>query len=220
MLYCKNCKVSIRTNHDRCPLCQGVLIGEKNKEDVFPLIKKAKYASKQIVRWFNFFCVMLTVICLVINRIWTPDSRWSWFVIAGIVCVWLFLAVGIYKRKNLMKNAMWQLVLLSLGAVIWDYATGFHGWSVDYVIPIASMGTMLAVIMIAILRKSSSHEYMIYFLMSGAYGIIPLILILTDVVRNTPISIICVGCSVIFLAALIIFQGRIVKEELYRKFHI
>ena len=44
MKYCEKCKVKIRTSHEKCPLCQGVIQGEKEgTEEIFPEIKEKNY---------------------------------------------------------------------------------------------------------------------------------------------------------------------------------
>ena len=41
--------------------------------------------------------------------------------------MWLALAVGFFKRYNLLKNAMWQLIIVTVGCIIWDWLTRWHG---------------------------------------------------------------------------------------------
>ena len=68
---------------------------------------------------------------------------------AGVFCTWLLVMVGYRKRKNPLKNGMWQLVIVSVGAVLWDVFTGWKGWSVDYVFPLASIVNTLSMVIIA-----------------------------------------------------------------------
>ncbi len=38
--------------------------------------------------------------------------------------MWLAFATGYLKRYNLLKNAMWQLLIVSIGSILWDIFTG------------------------------------------------------------------------------------------------
>ena len=49
--------------------------------------------------------------------------------------MWLTMAVGYVKRFNLLKNAAWQLLIMSGICVLWDLGTGWRGWSVNIGIP-------------------------------------------------------------------------------------
>ena len=59
--------------------------------------------------------------------------------------MWLALAVGFFKRYNLLKNAMWQLIIVTVGCIIWDWLTRWHGWSIDFVLPGVSGLIMISV---------------------------------------------------------------------------
>lgn len=47
----------------------------------------------------------------------------------------LRLRLDFFKRYNLLKNAMWQLIIVTVGCIIWDWLTRWHGWSIDFVLP-------------------------------------------------------------------------------------
>lgn len=55
----------------------------------------------------------------------------------GTLTAWILTTVGYKKRRNLLKNALWQLILISAGLIIWDFATGWRGWSLDIALPAA-----------------------------------------------------------------------------------
>ncbi len=221
MLYCEKCKVQVRTNHKYCPLCQSPLIGEVGEEaNLFPEVEEKPYASQTMIRIFNFLCITVVIISFMINWLIAPEERWAIWITAGVVCVWIFLAVGLYKRKNLMKNAMWQLCLITIGTIIWDAVIGWGGWSIDYVIPIAGLITMGTMIIIAMVCHLTSPEYMIYFLMNCLHGILSLILLITSTISVRMPSVLYVGCCALLLSALLIFQGRAVYSELQKKLHL
>ena len=86
---------------------------------------------------FSFTCTAAVVICWMLNYLLTFGRWWAGYVTAGVFCTWLLIMVGYRKRKNPLKNGMWQLIIVTAGSLLWDVFTGWQGWSVDYVIPLA-----------------------------------------------------------------------------------
>ena len=135
-------------------------------------------------------------------------------------CAWLLIRVGYQKRKNPLKNSMWQLIFIMIGAILWDYATGWIGWSVDFAIPLAVLMNGATMQILARAYKMEVSEYLFYLMQSGAAGIVPAILWLTGTVRITWPSVICVGLSVLYLIGLFFFRGKDFMREMQKKFRV
>ena len=126
MLFCNKCNVSIRTNHTHCPLCQGELTGTSDEKDpIFPEIPETSYPGMPFFRWFSFACVVVAIAAVSLNFMISTAYWWSLFVVGGMLCMWVALAVGIVKRHNLLKNAIWQLIVISAAVLLWDVWTGW-----------------------------------------------------------------------------------------------
>ncbi|MFQ9509884.1 MAG: DUF6320 domain-containing protein [Lachnospiraceae bacterium] len=221
MLYCSKCKVKIRTSHKTCPLCQGGVSGFSDEKDhLFPEIKERKHSNLYYFELFTFLCIAISVISIILDILITPQAWWSFYLSGGVFCVWILVAVGIMKRRNLMKNAMWQMVLLSIVAIVWDVTNGWNRWSIDYFLPFAIIITLIAMIVITIINQLTSPEYMIYFIMAACTGLIPIILLLTNRLTVTYPTIICVGCCVLLITALLIFQRKSFVNEMIKKLHL
>jgi hypothetical protein len=92
---------------------------------------------------------------------------------------------------------------------------------VDFMLPAVCMSVSLSLLIIAKIQGQSAREYMIYFVMSGAYGIIfPLILLLSGVTKFRILSIVCIVVCSLILLALLIFRWREFQEEMQKKFHV
>lgn len=187
----------------------------------YPAAKDDQYRGFQFYRSFSFVCLALAVLCGMLNYILTPDRHWSFLAVGGIASMWIALSIGYRKRHNLLKNAIWMLVIVTLGSIVWDVATGWRGWSVNFVLPGVSIMVQISMLIISKLQKHSAKEYMIYYFMASAYGLIlPFILLATGVVSVSFVSALCIGISFLFMAALPIFKGKEFKEEMHKKFHI
>lgn len=196
-------------------------IHSKVEEPDYPEERLASAAAVKFFEWFSFVCIAFAVIAAVVNITLTPGKYWAFIVSGGILSMWTALAIGFVKRYNLLKNAMWQLILITVGCLIWDLGTGWHKWSIDFVFPGISVIIMISMLMITKLQRLAANEYMIYFVMAAGYGfVIPLVLLLTGVLGVTFPSVICVGFSFLFFMAQVIFKRRELGEELNKKFHI
>ena len=190
------------------------------KEPDYPKPEKPVYQEQQFFKWFSFLCIVAVAIGVMANAILTPDLNWSLIMAGGGFSIWLTLAIGIYKRRNLLKNAMWQLLLITVGSIIWDISTGWHGWSVDYVFPGITLLTNIFMIIITRVQRLEVKEYMIYYIMISLVGLIPVLLLLMNVLTVTYPSVIMGGISFLFLITLIIFKRKAFMMELYKKMHI
>lgn len=116
---------------------------------------------------------------------------------------------------------MWQLFIGTIISLIWDALTGWHGWSVDFVLPIMSVGVLAAMFVIAKVQKSSVREYLIYELMAAGYGLaLPVILLLCKVVKRPTASMFGALVCFLFLVGVILFKGREFKEEMQKNLHV
>ena len=135
--------------------------------------------------------------------------------------MWIASSIGFFKRHNLLKNAMWQLFIGTIICFIWDAQTGWHSWSVDFVLPIMSVSTLAAMFVTAKVQKSPVREYLIYEIMAAGYGLIlPVILLLCGVVKNPTVSMFGALICFLFLVAVILFKGREFKEEMQKNLHV
>lgn len=193
----------------------------KVEEPNFPEDARPNYEGKKVLQIFTFCCIAAIVISMMTDIIISPGVHWSVFVAAGCVTMWLTMAVGYVKRFNLLKNAAWQLLIMSGICVLWDLGTGWRGWSVNIGIPDICLLIQVVMLIISRIRSLSPREYMIYYVMAAVYSmILPLILLVTGVIHYRTPSVICIGCSFLLLIGLILFKRKEFKEEMHKKFHV
>ena len=193
----------------------------KVAEPDFPEDARPNYEGKKVLQIFTFCCIAAIVISMMTDIIISPGVHWSVFVAAGCVTMWLTMAVGYVKRFNLLKNAAWQLLIMSGICVLWDLGTGWRGWSVNIGIPDICLLIQVVMLIISRIRSLSPREYMIYYVIAAVYSmILPLILLVTGVIHYRTPSVICIGCSFLLLIGLILFKRKEFKEEMHKKFHV
>ncbi len=203
----------LRILKDRGVTCQV-------SENAFPEPEKVSYPGKKAFQWFSFCAIALAVLCVMANLMVTPQIIWSPFACGGVLCLWLCAAVGYVKRRNVLKNLMWQLVIASLACIVWDALTGWRGWSVDFVFPLATLVVLLAMFIIAKARRLETAEYLIYFIMGAGIGLIPMILYICGALHVTAPSVLCSGLCFLTLVRLLIFRFKDMRQELHKKFRL
>ena len=218
-MYCEKCKVTVRGEYERCPLCQQKLKGEAG-EGIFPEPMPETKKIKSFLRLCSFASVVVLVLCVAINFSLPDYGWWSIFVLAGMVSLWILLGVLINKKDNILKTMIWQAAIISALAAAWDLFTGFRGWSVEFVIPILLTATMAAMALFAQITRLRQEDYLIYLVIDSSWGLLCVLFIVFNVAEIVIPSIICVCASVISLSALNIFEGRALRAELRRRLHL
>lgn len=193
----------------------------KIENPAYPDKKEQTELSKKLFQYFSFLCIVGVTLTFGINSIVSTGMYWALFV-TGLICsTWIVFVVGFKKRHNLLKNGMWEMLLITLGCVLWDVATHWKGWSIGYVFPIAIMCIIVFMLTTIKIQRLNAKEYIVYLLMAGIYGtMVPFVILLTNIVENTIPSLICVMFSFLLLMALVIFKKEEVMQEMHKKFHI
>ncbi|MDD2418675.1 MAG: DUF6320 domain-containing protein [Oscillospiraceae bacterium] len=221
MLRCEHCQVDLPGEQNRCPLCQHMPTGiPDGSGDRFPHLPVHRQAvSRLLIAWIAFGSVCATAVCVAINIIIPAGGWWSLFVIAGIASLWIDFGILIKKRKNLPKNILWQVILVSFIAFLWDLSTGFHGWALDYVLPLLCSCAMFAMTVVAKARKLDIQDYILYLVIDCILGIGSFILMLAGAVHVVIPTVVCFGSSIVFLAFLSFLEGKALWAEIQRRFH-
>ncbi len=218
MLYCKNCKVNITGNHNKCPLCQSDIIGEPGKTNTFPIIREEKHLINLILKITALITIAVSAISVLINLGFR--GSWSLYVIAGFITGWIVIWITVKMHGNITKNSIWLTVIISILSIIWDMSTGYRGWSIDYVLPIICCFAMIEMFIIAKIMKLRIEDYIVYLIIDILFGIVPLVFLLMNIVKIVYPSLICVAGSIISLAILILFEGKALKAEIVRRIHL
>ncbi|MGB4588641.1 MAG: DUF6320 domain-containing protein [Clostridiaceae bacterium] len=222
MQYCNHCKVSIRNPKEQCPLCGNKLApldDELEKKEIFPSIP-SYLKSHLTLRILILVSIILVVFSFSIYAIFPTKMNWPLLLTFGIVSIWLDLIFLVQKRFHIPKKIVWQVAIISLLSVFWDWKIGWIGWSITYVIPFLCLIGMILMYSIAIIMKLSTRDYITYVFIDALFGIIPIIFILFNLVDVIYPSIISIAISVIFLAAIFILQGKSIISELDKRMHM
>lgn len=220
MIKCDSCGISIVGERSHCPLC-GKKISDAEKEDygVYPKVK-VKMSYNLIVKITTFAAVVALLVINIINFSFIPHLPIYVPLSLGVGCAWLIIIVGVKKRKNIPKNIMYEGIISVILCLLWDKVTGWHGWSINYVIPITFAAMNVFYFVMSYVDRSKNTQYNIYFIMSLIGTLISVILWLTGAATPTPFVTIPIGVGISLLIAQLIFRGRSFLSELHRRFHV
>lgn len=219
MKYCEKCNVSIRGNLTRCPLCQNSLRGDAQPA-IYPDIPGIHKKFAMFFKISTLSAIFAIVVCMSIDIAINSHAHWSIFAAFGIFCSWLSMCVAIKKRRTIPKNITYQAVLISVLSVLWDYFTGFRGWSLDFVIPITCAAATISSVILEIIMEMSKDRFILCVGLNILFGFVPLIFYHTNNLRVFIPSIICISVSILSMSILLLFKGKFIAQELKKHFHI
>lgn len=219
MKYCNNCKVDVVGNKKNCPLCQETLKGEKTEEDVFPKISFIYKEHGLFMKIMLLVSIIIASFSVAVN-ILLPSRAWSLFILGGLGSVWVSMISAINKRNNIPKNIVYQVMIISIIAVIWDFLTSWKGWSITYVIPFVCSFAMISMATISKVLKLHIEDYILYIIIDGLFGLIQIIFIFTGGLTALYPSLICIVTSIISFSTIIIFEWKKLEAEVKRRLHM
>lgn len=219
MLYCKKCGVHLSGSMRRCPLCQGEVSGTP-EEDPYPVLLKMERPYWLTVRLAGWLTMVVLSVCAAVNYCFPSGGWWFLFVAAGLASAWLLLGIAFRKRRNPMKAIVWLLAAVSALVLIWDWRTGFKGWSINFVLPCLIPCMQLAVAAAAWVLRLRPSDYLLYLGLCVLAGFLPLIPLLCGALWMIYPSVVCVGFSAVLLSTLILFRGPALRAEIIRRGHL
>lgn len=111
------------------------------------------------------------------------------------------------------------MIIIPIVCIIWDYCTGWHEWSLDFVMPIVFLVVQISMFIITKVQKLPVAEYMIYYIMACLLGLLPAISLSLRTSGFVIFDVLCGGFSFLWLIGLLIFKGKDMFVELYKKLH-
>ena len=101
-------------------------ISAQKVEPVFPKPTMPSEQEMKVYKIYSFLCIALVALMLVTDLNFHPKIRWTLFTAGGVATMWIASSIGFFKRYNLLKNLMWQLLIGTIISFIWDALTGWH----------------------------------------------------------------------------------------------
>ena len=219
MRYCPHCKVKLENELEFCPLCDmETEPADGETADEYPYIR-TRFSRRLLIKTITFLSVVIAAVSFLINHLVPTDSPWVFITAAAIVYVWISMMNVIRNARNPGSIMLCQLLTVSGLTFVIDYLTGFHRWSVNYVIPFLISGSAIAIVLCIVIRPIKYRAYTLYQLVITILGALALMLWFFGAAEVEWPSVMAAAVSVICFSAMIVFADRSTRNELHKRFH-
>lgn len=221
MQICPKCQVKIRGNKVCCPLCQGQLkLTEGNANPSFPILKKKPISNITFLKVCTFVFVALEIIFITLNLMTNGEFSFIGPVILGVLVAWLTIITTMYLRNNLIKVVTWEVVVAIVVDIYIDVKTGFHGWSLEWMVPSTLVALVIGTLIIAAVLKLRLDEYILYIIFDLIIALLQIIFIRNGMNQFPWPAVISVVTYLILLAAVLIFRFYDLKNAYQKMFNM
>lgn len=220
MKNCPYCKIEVGGDLKKCPICQSTLQGE-GERSYFP-----KQTTLQVQSFFYklqlFLVFTVVILSLGLDFLYhvTFGASFHWSL---LVAMWLiafeFGIMRLFKKGAGSSRILTLFVIIVLVMLMMTaYYMGFLNFTVNWIVPIAIMATLVANFILTMVDKNGNA--MVYFLSNVLFGAVPYVVIYFRQ-RECPITwIASLLVSIILFVGAIIFKGRSVLSEIEKRYNV
>lgn len=220
MSRCRQCNVEILDHTQICPLCKCV-VEENTKENSYPDIRFRVRKLNLAVRIFLFAAILLEALLVYININYAPEICWSAISGAGFAYLYFIAKFAVLNDNAGYRSKFLALTIFGVLYVIWiDYIIGYHGWSVNFVLPGGLLFIDAFILFVMFFNRRNWQSYIMLEILMIFLSAIPLLLMWLDIVTETFISGLAFAVSVLLFLGTLIIGDRRARSELKRRFHV
>lgn len=220
MKTCKQCRLNVRENLDKCPLCCTTLSGDdEGCCQSYPRTSDFFNRYNLLMRILIFASIVGCAASLILNFLYPTGYFWSLIVVGGVVYSWAASMSAVKKRYNIGFNIAIQTFALAVFVVLIDLLTGNRGWGANYASPAVCIAGNLGVTITLMIDRFNLKGYIIYLLMTVVTGFLPLFLLLGAATESWLI-LVSAAYSVFTLIGALVFADRATKIELKKRLHL
>lgn len=216
---CNKCGVLVRDDTQFCPLCRCVLeqgTGEDSYPDVLLTVRRLKKISNVCL----FVLLLISSALGAINYQYYHGMLWSLIPMAAMAYGYLVLRYAILSKSGYRAKIM-VLVACGIGLVVLiDGVTGFHGWSLNVVLPGGLMFVDGIIVALMVINRKSWQSYLVFQIGMVFISLIPLVLWRMGLITWPLLSLVGEAVSIFLVLGTVIIGDRGAREELRRRFHI
>ena len=220
MQHCARCKIDIRGDKERCPLCGGALTGDAGSP-AFPVIPRQKMPRLTVMKGALLVALVVEAAMLVLCFILKDCPGWAALIMIATLIGLGDVALTLFYRNNLLRLITWEIYIAMILVFLTDVFTGFHRWSVIWVLPVVFAALMITTTAVALATKMRVEEFILYLLfdvvMSSA---VQLVFFLTRVNTLPLPAVISFVFVIVFFLAMLILNHRAFRGEARKFFNV
>lgn len=216
---CEKCGVNLYVSNHVCPLCHNT-IDLTLENSIYPKVTSRYCKTKTIMKIANFIALIGMLFSILINYLVSKELSWSIFVVLGITTFMVTFKTGINTKHHFMKTLFAEIVAIIILAFLWDKSTGFHKWSITYVLPLICISYTITFLIIRIFTHKITKEHVLYTYLNSLIGLLPLYFILKRKIVTVWPSYTSIFTSIFAIIFLFFFNKKMLENEIERRFHI
>ena len=220
MSRCRQCNVEVLDETERCPLCNSVLEQTFEVENMYPDVRIQIRRLTFLSRVYLFGILLLEVILFSIN--YFDRYKIGWSLIVGLILFYGYLVIRFailgktgYRSKIVVLAAIAVLMMIAI-----DFLVGYHGWSVNYVLPACVIVLDIGIMILMIVNRRNWQSYIMWQILMLLVCVAMLILYLVGIITNPYVMGGAGFVSLFLFLRTLIIGDRRARVELHRRFHI
>ena len=226
MKRCLNCNINIIDDSDHCPFCRCVVKNEQTLDDkhlgiggypdAVAWVRKYRFIGNLVL----FLSIVASFACVFINLMISTEVLWSVIVVLGLIYGNVILQYAIMGKSG-YRNKVFLLTILGLAVLTGiDALTGYHAWSINYVLPGAIIFLDVATLIVMFINFRNWQSYLIIMILEILLSIGVYILYLVNIINSPYLVNIALALSILIFLGTFILGDRRAQSELKRRFHI
>lgn len=220
MSRCRQCKIEVLDETERCPLCGSVLEPTVDVENMYPDIRVRSRKLAFISRLYLFLAVVTEII--LVNICMLSDVQSLVYIIGGLVLLFGYIVIryAILGTSGYIAKTVVLTVIAVIMLVAVDFFVGYNGWSVNYVFPSGILLIDVGIVVCMFINRKNWQSYLMVQIFMVLCSGVAIVLSLVQIITHSMLSVIALNVSVILLLGTMIIGGRRARVELKRRFHI
>lgn len=220
MSKCRQCNVEILDETEYCPLCHSALEHTFEVENMYPDVKVQTRKWRFWSRVYLFYAILLEAILFEINYV--DEYKIGWSLIVGLLLLYGYLIIELailgqagHKFKIILLTAIGIVMM-----VLIDFLIGYHGWSVNYVLPAGVVALDVGIIILMIINRRNWQSYIMWQLFMVLVSVMLGIFYWLDIITSPYLTSVAILFSIFLFLGTLIIGDRRARVELKRRFHI
>ncbi|MCI5918108.1 MAG: DUF6320 domain-containing protein [Roseburia sp.] len=220
MSRCNKCNIEVLDETERCPLCNCVLEQTVEVENMYPNVRLKARKMMLFGRIYLFLAILTEALLLYINYVTAPKMWWS--VITGMIFLYGYLLIrfAILGRTGYRIKIVVLMMIMILMMVAIDFVVGYHGWSLNYVLPSGIIAVDVGILLLMLINRRNWQSYMMLQIFMMVCSVVPVIFAAVGLVTAPLLSQIALAFSVFLFLGTVIIGDRRARTELRRRFHV
>lgn len=186
---------------------------------LYPKIKNIK-KSRAMMNISIIITIFISITLMLINFRFQKKLNWSIIAILGILYVWNTVVFSLKKGINLASSVLFQTIQILVLLFFIDFIFGFKKWSFFIGFPIVNIISNLIMVILTIVKYKKYVQYAIYEIIILFLSILSNFIIMVVFKDRIVLNIISLCFAILNLIIVTVLNGKALKIELQKKFHI